>query len=92
MLTLLPVGFRYVYHIELTPDIVPTPSDGEVEKFELMTLEEVQAALKNGEFKANCAMTWISYLIWSGIINAENEPDFHRITTHLHRRLDFPVK
>ena len=82
----------YVYHIELTPDIVPMPSDGEFERFELMTLEEVQAALKNSEFKANCAMTWISYFISTGILNAENEPDLHAITTDLHRRLDFPVK
>ena len=82
----------YVYYIELGQDIVPKPSDGEVEKFEFMTLEEVQAALMNGEFKANCSLTWISYMIAQGIINAENEPDLHRITTHLHRRLDFPVK
>lgn len=82
----------YVYHIELTPDVVPTPSDGEVEKFELMTLEDVQAALRNSEFKTNCAATWISYLISLGVINAESEPNLQRITTHLHRRLDFPVK
>lgn len=82
----------YVYYIELPGDIIPTPSDGEVENFELMKLEEVQSALKNGEFKANCALTWISYMIAKGIINAENEPDLHKITTHLHRRMDFPVK
>lgn len=82
----------YVYSIELPADLVPVPSDGEVEKFELMNLEEVQAALRNGEFKANCALTWISYMIAKGIITAENEPDLHKITTHLHRRMDFPVK
>lgn len=82
----------YVYHIELAPDVVPTPSDGEVERFELLALEEVQTTLKNGEFKTNCAMTWLEYFISFGILNTENEPDLHRISTHLHRSLDFPVK
>lgn len=81
----------YVYHIELTPDVVPTPSDGEVEKFELMTLEDVQRALKKGEFKTNCVATWLEYFISSGTLNADNEPDLHKISTHLHRRLDFPT-
>lgn len=83
---------QYVYHIELTPEIVPTPLDGEVEKFELMTLEEVQNALAQGAFKTNCAVTWISYLVITGAINAENEEDLYSISFHLHRRLDFPTK
>ncbi len=82
----------HVYHIELPQDIKPTPSDGEVEKFELMTLEEVQAALKRGEFKNNCAATWLSYMISTGILNAENESNLYRISMHLHRRLRFPTK
>jgi 8-oxo-dGTP pyrophosphatase MutT (NUDIX family) len=82
----------YTYSIELPQDMVPKPSDGEVEKFELMNLEQVKAALANREFKANCVLTWISYLISQGIINADNEPDLHKITTHLHRRLDFPAR
>lgn len=55
-------------------------------------LGEVQAAFKNGEFKANCSLTWISYLIALGIINAENEGNLLTISSHLHRQLDFPTK
>ena len=82
----------YTYSIELHPDMVPKPSDGEVEKFELMTLDHVKAALTNREFKANCVLTWISYFISQGIINAENEKDLQKIATHLHRRLEFPSR
>lgn len=82
----------YTYSIELPPDMIPTPADGEAEKFELMNLEEVVEALANREFKANCVLTWISYLISQGIINAENEPYLQKITTHLHRKLDFPTR
>jgi 8-oxo-dGTP pyrophosphatase MutT (NUDIX family) len=82
----------YTYSIELPSDMEPKPADGEVEKFELMTLDHVKAALANREFKANCVLTWISHLISQGIINAENERDLQRITTHLHRRLEFPSR
>lgn len=82
----------YTYSIELPQDMEPKASDGEVDKFELMTLERVKAALWRREFKANCVLTWISYLISQGIMNADNERDLHRITTHLHRRLDFPTR
>lgn len=81
----------HVYHIELAPDLIPTPSDGEVEKFELMTLEAVQTALMDSEFKTNCAATWLSYLIATRVINAENEPNLYGIMSHLHRRLQFPA-
>ena len=38
-------------------DIVPKPFDGEVERFTLMSLNEVLLALARGEFELNCAMT-----------------------------------
>ncbi|OCL05068.1 thiamine pyrophosphokinase [Glonium stellatum] len=83
---------QYVYHIKLSPEVVPTPLDGEVEKFEQMSLDEVQDALVNGEFKTNCSSTWLAYLIMLGKINAENEKDLLTISCHLHRRLDFLIR
>ena len=79
----------YTYVIELTPAMVPMASD---RYFQMMSLEEVQDALARGQFKAECAPTWISYLISLGVINAENERHLYEITTHLHRRLDFPTR
>ncbi|KAH6652402.1 NUDIX hydrolase domain-like protein [Truncatella angustata] len=83
---------QYVYTIELPADIIPTPSDGEVDHFELMALEEVQDALLGGKFKTNIAMTWIAYLITLGKLNAENEKNLYAITCHLHRKLEFPTR
>ena len=67
---------QYLYEIELPEDVVPKPYDGEVEEFSLKTLDEVRDALARGEFKPNCAMTWLADLIRHGIVDAENEPDF----------------
>ena len=72
-------------------DIVPKPFDGEVEEFTLKTIEEVQIALGHGEFKLNCAMTWMAYLIRHGIVNAENEDRLFEINARLHRKHDIFV-
>jgi 8-oxo-dGTP pyrophosphatase MutT (NUDIX family) len=58
---------QYVYDLELPdPDnladgehkVIPTtnPADGEVESFELLSLEEVVQRMVAGEFKPNCAL------------------------------------
>ena len=82
---------QYLYEIELSEEIVPKPFDGEVEDFTLMALEEVQTALACGEFKLNCAMTWLAFLIRRGVVNAENEPNLVEICARLHRKHDLFV-
>lgn len=58
---------QYVYDLRLPPPsqdgaaemgAVPTtnPADGEVESFELMSLEDVVEKMVAGEFKPNCAL------------------------------------
>ena len=81
-----------VYHIELTSEVMPTPLEGEVERFEQMTLEEVQDAPGNGEFKTNRSLTWISYLISSGIVQRRARSGSVAVSSHLHREHDFPTK
>ena len=79
---------QYLYEIKLGEEIIPKPFDGEVEEFTLMTLEEVQNALACGEFKLNCAMTWMAYFIRYGVVNAENEPNLVEVCSRLHRKHD----
>lgn len=81
--------YIYVYDIELPRDIVPKPHDDEVSAFTCMTVEQVQAALLNEEFKPDSAAVLIDFLIRHGIITADNEPDFVEISMRLHRKLPF---
>ena len=81
---------QYVYDLELTEDVVPKPSDDEVESFELLDINEVQKRLRNGEFKPNCALVLIDFFVRHGILTAENEPDYVEIVARLHRRFEFP--
>jgi 8-oxo-dGTP pyrophosphatase MutT (NUDIX family) len=80
----------YVYDLEVPEDLVLRPHDGEVENFRLLGIHELQAALANGEFKANSALALLDFFIRHGIITPEGEKDYIEIVARLHRKLEFP--
>ena len=82
---------EYVYDLEVDESTTLKPSDSEVESFKLMTVEEVQKAMHQGEFKPNCALVLLDFFIRHGILTAENEPDYFEICTRLHRPMPFPT-
>ena len=82
---------QYLYEMEFSEAVIPKIGDGEVGEIYLKTLDEVQTAMANGEFKLNCAMTRLSYLIRHGHLTAENEPDLVEICSRLHRKHDLFV-
>jgi len=64
----------YCYDIELSEDFVPHCTDGEVEEFYLMPIEEVADIVKNtNEFKVNCNLVIIDFLVRHGYIGVEDE-------------------
>jgi 8-oxo-dGTP pyrophosphatase MutT (NUDIX family) len=80
----------YVYDLEVPEDFVPRPDDMEAEDFRLWGIPELQAALKKGEFKTNCALVLLDFFIRHGIITPEGEKDYIEIVARLHRKLEFP--
>ena len=82
---------QYIYDLELPEDIIPKPGDDEVEEFYLWSVEEVQEAMKKGEFKPNCALVVLDFLVRHGILTSDNERDYVEIVSRLHRRLEFPT-
>ncbi|CCF58595.1 hypothetical protein KAFR_0E04450 [Kazachstania africana CBS 2517] len=70
---------------------IPTPNDNEVESFKLLTLQQVIDALQNNEFKPNCGLILVDFLIRHGYITAENEPNYIEIVCRMHRKLPFPL-
>ena len=81
---------QHVYDLELPTDVVPKPNDSEVEEFYLWTVEEVREHMAKGEFKPNCALVVIDFLVRRGILTEENEGDYEEIKRRLHRELEFP--
>ncbi|CAR23022.1 uncharacterized protein KLTH0D17358g [Lachancea thermotolerans CBS 6340] len=82
---------EFLFDLELPPDVVPCPNDGEVDSFQLMTLQQTIKALRNKEFKPNCGLIMLEFLMRHGYINSENEPNYGEIISRVHRRLPFPT-
>ncbi|KAF2405195.1 hypothetical protein EJ06DRAFT_469314 [Trichodelitschia bisporula] len=84
---------QYLYDMDLTDSGAEcAPNDDEVESFKLMEVAAVKSALRNGEFKPNCAMVMLDFLLRHGHIVMEDEPDYGEIVARLHRRLEFPMR
>jgi 8-oxo-dGTP pyrophosphatase MutT (NUDIX family) len=82
---------QYLYELVLGQDIVPKIGDGEVGEIHYKTLDQVKESMRRGEFKLNCNMTWLAFMIRHGHLNAENEPDLVEICSRIHRKHDLFV-
>jgi hypothetical protein len=74
--------------MEMSEAWLQVPFHREAQEVKLMTLQEVVAALRRGEFKLNCAMTWMAFLIRHGVVNADNEPQLVEIEARMRRKHD----
>ncbi len=64
----------YCYDIELSKDFIPRCTDGEVEEFYLMPIEEVAEIVRTSQsFKPNCNLVIIDFLVRHGFIDVEDE-------------------
>ncbi|KAI0046807.1 hypothetical protein FA95DRAFT_1559759 [Auriscalpium vulgare] len=82
---------EYVYDLRLQPGEIDgglLPGDTEVEVFKLMPMEEVISRMHAGEFKPNCAVVLLYFLIRHGHVTPDNEPRFLEINTRIHGRFD----
>ena len=87
-------GFRpdvlYCYDIELPATFSPRNTDGEVEAFMLLPIEEVAEIVRDSdEFKLNCNLVVIDFLVRHGLIGPE-DPDYLGIVTGLHAPVGMP--
>lgn len=64
------------FDLELPPDFVPVNTDGEVESFTLMEMDQVLELVEDSErFKFNCALVAMDFMIRHGVISADH-PDY----------------
>jgi isopentenyldiphosphate isomerase len=74
----------FCFDLELPADFTPTPVDGEVEKFTLWPIERVAQRVRDTfDFKFNCNLVVIDFLIRHGVLTPENEPDYTAIALGL---------
>lgn len=70
-----PEGLRrdvlHCFELELPPDFVPTPADGEVEEFRLIPIEEAYTLVRDTDaFKFNVNLVLIDLFLRTGMIDA----------------------
>lgn len=84
---------EYIFDVMFDDEssITPVNQDGEAEDFRLMDIEEILHHLLCGEFKPNCGLVIIDFLIRHGIITPESEKNYLEIMCRSHRRLPFPT-
>lgn len=82
---------EYVYDLKLPADVIPVPNDGEVDSFSLISLQQTVNALVSGEFKPNCALVMVDFLVRHGFITPNNEPNYLQLVSRMHRTLPFPT-
>jgi 8-oxo-dGTP pyrophosphatase MutT (NUDIX family) len=74
----------YGYDLELPDDFGPHNADGEVEDFRLLPIAEVARLVRETrEFKFNCALVVIDFLVRHGVLE-ESEPGYVQIVEGLH--------
>jgi isopentenyldiphosphate isomerase len=80
----LNINTLFNYDLWLPEDFTPVNTDGEVDEFILMPLEQVAEIIDTtDQFKANCNLVTIDLLIRSGVIN-DSHVDFKAITDLLY--------
>ncbi len=81
----------YCYDLALPDDFIPQTNDDEVECFYLWEIEKVaQLVESSNQFKLNCNLVIIDFLIRHGIITPEH-PDYIDIQVQLHPNPTHPT-
>ena len=76
----------YVYDLELPRDFVPVNHDGEIAEFRLWPIRRVLETVRDtDDFKFNCALVVIDFLIRHGLIAPDDEPDYLTLVRGLRR-------
>ncbi|XP_078520858.1 uncharacterized protein LOC144785877 isoform X2 [Lissotriton helveticus] len=77
----------FVFDLELPQDFVPRVGDGEVQEFYLWPLEKVKETIATTDFKPNCALVVLDFLIRHGFLDPDQDPYYLEFVEGLHQAL-----
>lgn len=78
----------FIYDLEIPAGVVPRNTDGELEGFQLMRVDEVVERVRaTDDFKFNVNLVLIDFFIRHGVLSPESEPDYLELV----RRLRSPL-
>lgn len=80
----------FCFDLALPPDFTPNNTDGEVDSFMLLPIAEAAAIVRDTyEFKFNCNLVMIDFLIRHGQLNPDDEPDYSALCAGLQTAFPF---
>ncbi|KAH3877957.1 hypothetical protein DPMN_001836, partial [Dreissena polymorpha] len=82
---------EFVYDLEVSPDFVPKSGDGEMSMFYQLTMEEVQQKIIAEEFKPNCALVIVDFMVRHGLLTPDEEPYYSYIIERMHVNIQPPL-
>uniref|UniRef100_A0A0L8GAF1 Nudix hydrolase domain-containing protein n=1 Tax=Octopus bimaculoides TaxID=37653 RepID=A0A0L8GAF1_OCTBM len=80
---------QFVFDLELPPDFAPKNADGEMSNFYLLTIDEIKKKILEEDFKPNCALIILDFLVRMGIVTPDTEPRYLEIVELLHRPIQY---
>jgi hypothetical protein len=81
----------FCYDLDVPAGFVPRNTDGEIESFRTMDLDEVAARVRDSDdFKFNVNLVLMDFLIRHGRLCPDNEPDYVEIVRGLRRECALP--
>ncbi|KAM9475285.1 thiamine pyrophosphokinase 2 [Clarias gariepinus] len=78
---------QLVFDLELPCDFTPQIGDGEVQEFYFYSINKVKELIASDDFKPNCAMVVLDFLIRHSVIEPDSEPYYQEFVAGLHRTL-----
>lgn len=76
---------QFVFDLELPLKFKPRIGDGEVQEFYLLPIDKVKELLASEDFKPNCAMVVLDFLIRHSFIEPDSEPYYQEFVAGLHQ-------
>ncbi|XP_077569277.1 thiamine pyrophosphokinase 2 [Stigmatopora nigra] len=78
---------QFVFDLELPLAFKPKVGDGEVEEFYHLPIKRVKELIATEDFKPNCAMVVLDFLIRHSFIEPDIEPFYQEFVSGLHQTL-----
>ncbi|XP_026223098.1 thiamin pyrophosphokinase 2 [Anabas testudineus] len=78
---------QFVFDLKLPPEFKPRIGDGEVQDFYLLPIDKVKELLATDDFKPNCAMVVLDFLIRHSFIEPDTELYYQEFVEGLHQTL-----
>ncbi|XP_038603755.1 nudix hydrolase 24, chloroplastic-like [Tachyglossus aculeatus] len=75
----------FVFDLEVPADFVPTVGDGEVQEFYLWPIDKVREAVSGTDFKPNCALVVLDFLLRHGLLQPDHEPLYLELVSAMHQ-------